>query len=94
MSNSTLHILNRGPNQTDLLQHCLDAYSDGDAILLIEDGVYWASEHFSAQLNAYQCFALKPDLEARGVRSSLAESVDDAGFVQLCVTHSRSVSWT
>ena len=93
MSDTTLHILNRGPNQAELLNHCLDSYSDGDALLFIEDGIYWAAEHYAEQLSQFHCFALKPDLEARGVSASGIQTVDDAGFVDLCINHSRSVSW-
>ena len=97
MSESTLHILNRGPNQPELLQHLLDALSEGDEILLIEDGVYWASEHFAEQFLAAPAQAapkvLDVDAQARGLKSYEGEAIDDAGFVDLCVKHRRSVSW-
>ena len=93
MSESTLHILNRGPNQPELLQHLLDALSEGDDILLIEDGVYWASEHFSEGFQSAQPKILGADAEARGLTDVCAETIDDADFVELCVKHRRSVSW-
>lgn len=93
MSDSTLHILNRGPNQPDLLQHLLDAMSEGDQILLIEDGVYWASEHFAERFQSVRPKVLAADAEARGLTNLSFETVDDGDFVELCVEHRRSVSW-
>jgi len=93
MSDTTLHILNRGPNQSELLQHCLDALSTGDALLLIEDGVYWSCSHFSQRLAGIDLYVLQPDLQARGLSLQTGESVDDEGFVDLTAAHSRSVSW-
>lgn len=93
MSDSTLHILNRGPNQPDLLQHLLDTLSEGDQILLIEDGVYWASEHFAGRFQLAQPLILEADAQARGLTNLCGKTVDDAGFVDLCVKHRRSVSW-
>lgn len=93
MSDSTLHILNRGPNQPDLLQHLLDAMSEGDQILLIEDGVYWASEHFAERFQLARPKALAADTEARGLTNLSCETIDDEDFVELCVEHRRSVSW-
>jgi tRNA 2-thiouridine synthesizing protein B len=92
MSNSTLHILNRGPNQPDLLRHLLDAFSEGDEILLIEDGVYWGSDHFAAHFNHQRPKVLAPDAQARGLE--LKGLIDDGEFVDLCVKHARSVSWS
>lgn len=97
MSESTLHILNRGPNQPELLQHLLDALSEGDEILLIEDGVYWASEHFAERFRfagpKVHPNVLSTDAQARGLKSFAGEAIDDADFVDLCVKHRRCVSW-
>lgn len=93
MSDTTLHILNRGPNQTELLQHCLDAMTSGDALLLIEDGVYWSTAHFTEKLSGVDLYVLTADLEARGLKEPRGQSVDDDEFVDLTVVHSRSVSW-
>ena len=93
MSDTTLHILNRGPNQPELLQHLIDACSDGDTILLIEDGVYWSSDHFTHHFAGLDLTVLQADLAARGVKAAIGEPIDDADFVDLTVAHSRSVSW-
>ncbi len=93
MSESTLHILNRGPNQPQLLQHLLDALSEGDEILLIEDGVYWASEHLAKRFQSFRPKVLGADAEARGLKALCGEKITDADFVDLCVQHQRSVSW-
>lgn len=93
MSDTTLHILNRGPNQGELLQHCLDTFSTDDALLLIEDGVYWSSSHFTDRLAGIDLYVLQPDLLARGLTLQSGKSIDDEGFVDLTTIHSRIVSW-
>ena len=93
MSESTLHILNRGPNQPELLNHLLNALSEGDEILLIEDGVYWASEHFAERFQSARPKVLGADAEARGLKALCGETINDTDFVDLCVKHRRSVSW-
>lgn len=93
MSNTTLHILNRGPNQPALLHHLLDAISDGDEILLIEDGIYWSTAHFAEKFAPHPVKVLAADAAARGITPATRQTVDDSGFVDLCVKHRRSVSW-
>lgn len=93
MSDSTLHILIRGPNQPELMQHMLNAIADGDEILLIEDGVYWSTAHFADHFKACQLYTLDLDVKARAVQVSCGEIVNDEGFVELCVKHARTVSW-
>ena len=93
MSETTLHILNRGPNQAQLLQHLLDALSPGDAVVLIEDGVYWASKSLIERFGDQRPYVMGIDALARGVKLDQVNLIDDADFVDLCVTHRRSVSW-
>lgn len=96
MSNSTLHTLNRGPNDLSLLNSLSDAISPVDVVLLIEDGVYWALPEFRSKLLALNCtqiYQLKPDTEARGIADTGLADIDDSGFVNLVTQHKRMISW-
>ena len=96
MSDSTLHILNRGPAHSSLFANLSAACGPQDSVLLIEDGVYWATpalQHQLAALNTDRIFCLQADLDARGVGNPVCDSVDDSGFVALCVATTKSVSW-
>jgi tRNA 2-thiouridine synthesizing protein B len=99
---STLHLVNRSPDQGDALAACLRALAPGDALLLMEDGVYGAArDSQGAALLARRpadttLHVLAPDLLARGLADRLVDDaapVDDAGFVQLAVDHARVASW-
>jgi tRNA 2-thiouridine synthesizing protein B len=95
----TLHTLNRAPSHAALLTDCLNACHRGDALLLLEDGVYCALNSLETPLQLpddVSCFALEADVAARGLSGRLLANVtlvDDAGFVQLCCDHARSISW-
>ena len=90
----TLYIVNTPPNNPERLQACLELLQSDDHLLLIESGVYWASEGLSRSLKELPCpaTALECDCLARGVISSLPICNDD-GFVDLTVNYPRSVSW-
>lgn len=97
-----LHIVNKSPSQTRTLESCLRMALPGSAVLLIEDGVYAATAGGSAeaQLRAaagkVKLFALKPDLEARGMAAKAIDGVtlvDYGGFVDLVVEHGTPNSW-
>jgi tRNA 2-thiouridine synthesizing protein B len=97
-----LHIVNKSPAQTRSLESCLRLAKDGQALLLIEDGVYAATPGLAESSGLTQAakrlkvYALQPDLEARGMSSKLVEGVvtiDYAGFVDLVAEHSTSQSW-
>lgn len=74
------------------------AVASCDAVLFLEDGVYlaWRSDqldHFQAGL---KFFALRPDIQARGLSDRLDERVqlvDYEGFVDLCCDYDKVVSW-
>ncbi|WP_048307320.1 sulfurtransferase complex subunit TusB [Halomonas sp. PR-M31] len=93
-----LHLLNRSVASSHVYRDALRAMGDDDYLLLIEDGVYGAVaplvEHFSSI--AGRLFALREDLESRGLEERCAESVivvDTEGFVQLTEETERTVSW-
>ena len=97
-----LHIVNKSPAQTRSLESCLRLAKDGQALLLIEDGVYAATTGLAASCGLAQAakrlkvYALQPDLEARGVAGKLIEgvaTVDYGGFVDLVTEHTASQSW-
>ncbi|MCO4757405.1 MAG: sulfurtransferase complex subunit TusB, partial [Oceanospirillaceae bacterium] len=84
----------------ECLKRCLSALSEGDALLLIEDGVLTSLPAHAAyydQINANITFyALQVDLEARGLsdmKDNRFTVVDDSGFVDLACEHDKVVSW-
>ncbi len=100
---STLHTVNKSPFATNALKSCLDHVSDGDSILLIEDGVYGASNNSAmadmvkAKMKQISIIALKPDLDARGIdETRLLEGIsttDYAGFVEMAAKHDLNQAW-
>ncbi|TCK09054.1 sulfurtransferase complex subunit TusB [Marinobacterium mangrovicola] len=89
-----LHTLNQAPSNKACLESCLEAMAPEDSLLLIEDGVYWLQPPFRDLLPAEgKLFALTPDIQARGLEIALEQQVDDAGFVELSVSHDKVVSW-
>ncbi|HGG05138.1 MAG TPA: sulfurtransferase complex subunit TusB [Aliiroseovarius sp.] len=100
---STLHTVNKSPFATQALMSCLNHCKDGDAVLMIEDGVYgglagtgMASivEDMGKKVSLY---VLAPDLEARGVEATRliagVEGCDYAGFVDLVAKHDLVQNW-
>ncbi|MDG2340132.1 MAG: sulfurtransferase complex subunit TusB [Paracoccaceae bacterium] len=100
---STLHTVNKSPFATQSLLSCLNHAKDGDAVLMIEDGVYGAlsgsgmSEMVQAKAANVVIYVMSPDADARGLSADkmLAEvkGVDYAGFVNLVTEHDRTQSW-
>ena len=95
MSNETLHILNKGPGSAELLSNCLKTICTEDHLLLIEDGVYWATDGVADALDSLPCSVsvLKADIEARGIDASVGDVIDDNEFVDLTANYKRSISW-
>jgi tRNA 2-thiouridine synthesizing protein B len=100
---STLHTVNKSPFATQTLQSCLGHAKDGDAILMIEDGVYGAAKGtalaalVAAKAGTVAIYALSGDMAARGLDASrLIEGVtpvDYAGFVDLAAKCDRAQAW-
>lgn len=97
-----LHIVNKSPFERNALESCLRFGRDGSAVLLIEDGVYAATRGSAAALKIQeamgrlQVYALRPDLEARGMQDAVIEGirlVDYGGFVDLVAEHKATQSW-
>jgi tRNA 2-thiouridine synthesizing protein B len=97
-----LHIVNKSHEQSRSLHSCLRFALPGQPVLLVEDAVYAATAAGAATSGIAQAalrlkvFALRPDLEARGVAAKLIEGVtaiDYAGFVDLVAEHPTSQTW-
>lgn len=100
---STLHTINKSPFDRGSLQTCVRLASKGNAILLLEDGVYGAikgsnvSELVQNALSNLTIYVLGPDMKARGVdESKLIDGikiVDYKGFVDLTVENDKVSAW-
>lgn len=93
-----LHTVNKSPATSSTLKECLFSASSGDQILLIEDGVYAATQAFSELLrDDLSYFVLQNDMAARGLNSSLSselwQPVDYEGFVELTEKADSVCSW-
>ncbi|MDP1930664.1 MAG: sulfurtransferase complex subunit TusB [Gammaproteobacteria bacterium] len=105
---TTLHTVNKFSLTSSALDSCLRVALPGDAILLMEDGVYnavgasLASDDAGINVETRSTasigiYALKEDLQARGIaHDSLPSSIEPvsyADFVTLVCTHHKTVSW-
>ncbi|MFJ4112065.1 MULTISPECIES: sulfurtransferase complex subunit TusB [Pseudomonas] len=95
----TLHVISHSPFGDDRLSSCLRLLADEDALLLCGDAVYALRDGSEPQrlLQAaaleQRLFALDEDLQARGIRSELANTVDYQGFVALSLHYDKVNSW-
>lgn len=96
-----LHILNKSLLDRPSLDSVLRMAQSG-AVLLIEDGVYAATngnageKQVRALMERMPVYALTPDLEARGIADRLIDGitgVDYGGFVDLVAEHPNCQSW-
>jgi len=98
---SILHTVNKSPFQKNDLKSCLNHTNAGDAVLLIEDGVYGALSGTEFSLLTSNCdaniYCLKGDLAARGIESDKVSDdvklVDYEGFVDLVTQHDAVNAW-
>ncbi len=97
-----LHTINKSPFEHGTFETCLKFAKQGSAVLLIEDGVYAAardtavSKQVQEALKNVSIYALKPDVEARGMQNRVMDGVrlvDYEGFVDLVVEHNAVQSW-
>ncbi|MDY6983086.1 MAG: sulfurtransferase complex subunit TusB [Pseudomonadota bacterium] len=99
----TLHTYNKSLDAGEArLRNCLRTLASGDSLLLLEDGVYLASQlHADVALRTaipegVTLYALTPDVAARGLSAKLPadfSGIDYDAFVQLCLAHPRIVNW-
>lgn len=93
---STLHLVNRSPFSSRILESLDKALAEGDAVLLIEDGVYGVlSSALSPLGSRARLYALDEDCLARGLDAfdQGIERVDIAGFVRLSAECQRTLAW-
>ena len=97
-----LHTVNKSPFDHKALEACLKFARRGSAVLLIEDGVYAAasgtavSKRVEEALKSVAIYALRPDIEARGMQNRVMDGVrlvDYGGFVDLVAEHNAVQSW-
>jgi tRNA 2-thiouridine synthesizing protein B len=97
-----LHTVNKSPFEHSALDTCLRYARKGSSVLLIEDGVYAAArdtavaKQMQDALQRVQVYALKPDVEARGMQNRVMDGVrlvDYGGFVDLVTEHDAVQSW-
>ena len=105
--NSALHTLNKTQSLTLLNQQLSQCMSIGDALILIEDGVYQCmtltspsntltQDHWSHK--ASDIYVLADDAQARGIpiasiRHAKVAFISYPEFVSLTLKHSKVVSW-
>ncbi len=100
---STLHTVNKSPFSAGSLASCLNHCKDGDAVLMIEDGVYGGltgttvAELVQQKSGSVTIYVLGPDAEARGLAADKllegVSGVDYDGFVDLVADHDRTQAW-
>ncbi|GGD78102.1 sulfurtransferase complex subunit TusB [Lacimicrobium alkaliphilum] len=88
-----LHILTESPG-TDTFRQCFASISQGDGLLLIQNGVYMNTEHQMFSPVA-KIFALAADRQARGLTDLSPEInlIDYAEFVELTLKYDKTVTW-
>ena len=100
---STLHTVNKSPLDRNSLEACLRLAGKGNAVLLLEDGVFGAMKGSTASamvekaMSDVSIYVLGPDLKARGVAESKIidgiKIVDYKGFVDLTVENDKVNAW-
>nr|AFI78396.1 intracellular sulfur oxidation protein DsrH [uncultured bacterium ws101A12] len=100
---STLHTVNKSPFSTQTLLSCLNHCKDGDAVLMIEDGVYGAlassglADAVRAKAGSVSLYVIVGDAEARGIAGgkllSEVTGIGYDGFVDLVAEHDRTQAW-
>lgn len=87
-----LHIFRYSQEKRQRLDLCLNAMTDEDSLILIEDGAYLATQALAAK---GAVFVLQQDLSARGLENARHPhiiAIDDDEFVRLCV-NDNSLTW-
>ncbi len=94
---STLHTISKSPD-SGLLNSCSPLLLEGDAVMLLEDGIYYCYQKELDNIlpKGITVYCLREDLLARGpVSKNLSDcsSLDYKGFVDLCCEHDKVVNW-
>lgn len=92
-----LHMISTSPYSNDNFIRCLEICAKGDAIVLLEDGVYAALNRAQYKhKNGVKIYALQTDIQARGLSQQLAPSIIPINYerlVDLTVTHTPIQNW-
>lgn len=78
-------------NKVSALELCRDLITEGDKVVLLEDGVY-----LGLQPLPFATLAIRIDIEARGLGDRLTkqtEPIDYSDFVDLCTRADKVCSW-
>lgn len=88
----TLHILNKSPDH-GRYHLCLSAIGPEDGLLLTENGVLAVTQPLG--ISSERCFALAPDLEARGLapQTSRGQTVSYDDMVDMAASAENVISW-
>ena len=100
---SQLHTVNKSPLDRNALESAVNHATKGNAVLLIEDGIYGAmkgtakSSLVTDAMGDISFYVMGPDLKARGIDESKVidgiKVVDYKGFVDLVAEHDATQSW-
>jgi len=99
---SLLHTINKSPFERNTFDSCVAHAKKGSSILLIEDGVYAATQGTAAArklqdlMKDVKVYALQPDVNTRGLQSKMLDGVnlvDYGGFVDLVTQHNAVQAW-
>ena len=101
MPNTTLHILNKSGAFNSLNTKLSENISKGDEVILIADGTYQTLDNLSGTesttwaLHANRVYALTDDVLTRGIPlgKDLISYISYEEFVQLSLTHHKTISW-
>ncbi len=78
-------------NKVSALALCRDLISEGDKVVLLEDGVY-----LGLRPQPFPVLAIRQDVDARGLSgrlTDLTELIDYNDFVHLCAGADKVCSW-
>jgi len=91
---ATLHILSKPTREHPASRDCLRLLAKGDALLLIEDGVYLTQRNRLAK-KSVDIFSLQHDLHLRGLSplQNHIKIINDDEFVELCTQYDKIISW-
>lgn len=94
-----LHTVNKSPLHHRALGSCLQFFSAGDALVLLEDGVYAGITGVDCGLDQFSgdVFAIAADVEARGLASRMSEHlklISYGDFVELCTDFGSIKNWS
>jgi len=100
---SQLHIVNKSPFERNTLASAITHAVTGNALLMIEDGVYGAmkgthtSDRVIEAMGDISFYVMGPDLKARGIDEARIikgiKIVDYSGFVALVAEYDVTQSW-